>query len=72
MPDCETCGGHVTERFQAVFGDNEGAVYACYECATHTGLFTGEGTTATETETDHGERSVSTSMSDWRTESGSG
>lgn len=80
MPTCETCGGHVTERFRAVFDDNDGAVYACSACATNRSLFNGEGTI--ETETDHNEpaaghrrsrsRSTTATGSDWRSESGSG
>ena len=32
MPECSDCSGHVTDRFRAVFGDNDGNVYGCYEC----------------------------------------
>lgn len=43
MPTCENCDGHVSERFRAVFGDNEGRIHACFECRTRTGLLNDEG-----------------------------
>lgn len=31
MPECE-CGNHISERFAAVFGDEENEVHHCIEC----------------------------------------
>ena len=38
MPRCETCGHHVSEQFQRVFGDASGAVYACPNCSANAGI----------------------------------
>lgn len=32
MPECQKCGGHVTDRFRRVFGANDGEVYGCHDC----------------------------------------
>ncbi|UIP01521.1 hypothetical protein Hbl1158_15405 (plasmid) [Halobaculum sp. CBA1158] len=33
MPECVTCGSHVTERFARVFGDNRDVVRRCIACS---------------------------------------
>jgi len=33
MPECVTCGSHVTEQFARVFGDNSDVVRRCIECS---------------------------------------
>ena len=33
MPECVTCGNHVTERFARVFGDNKDVVRRCIGCS---------------------------------------
>ncbi|MXR40354.1 hypothetical protein GRX01_03155 [Halobaculum sp. WSA2] len=33
MPECVTCGTHVTERFARVFGDNRNVVRRCMDCS---------------------------------------
>ena len=33
MPECLTCGSHVTEQFARVFGDNRNTVRRCIECS---------------------------------------
>lgn len=33
MPECVTCGNHVTERFARVFGDNRDVVRRCIGCS---------------------------------------
>lgn len=33
MPQCLTCGDHVTVQFARVFGDNEDTVHSCMGCA---------------------------------------
>ena len=33
MPECLTCGNHVTERFARVFGDNKDVVRRCIGCS---------------------------------------
>jgi len=38
MPSCEHCGGHISERFERVFGDNTGTVYACVNCSATAGI----------------------------------
>ncbi|WP_419181157.1 DUF7563 family protein [Haloarcula halophila] len=38
MPECSTCGGHVSDRFVRVFGDGEGTVYACPACSANAGI----------------------------------
>jgi len=48
MPHCETCGQHVSQRFQRVFGDPNGDVYACPNCSANAGI--GEVTRDRQTE----------------------
>lgn len=38
MPNCENCGGHVTEQFALVFGDNQNRVDGCLDCLNKTGF----------------------------------
>ena len=38
MPDCEHCGGYVSERFAQVFADDRGRVLACPNCAANAGI----------------------------------
>ncbi|WP_443984576.1 DUF7563 family protein [Halorientalis marina] len=38
MPECTTCGGHVSDGFVRVFGDGEGTVHACPNCSTNAGI----------------------------------
>lgn len=33
MPECATCGNHVTEQFARVFGDNRNHVRRCISCS---------------------------------------
>jgi NAD-dependent SIR2 family protein deacetylase len=32
MPECQSCGEHVSDRYARVCGDNEGRVTACPNC----------------------------------------
>lgn len=32
MATCDSCGGHVTDRFRQVFGSNDGEVFGCLDC----------------------------------------
>lgn len=32
MPTCNHCGGHVTERFARVLGNNDNEVWGCLGC----------------------------------------
>lgn len=32
MPECTTCGGHVTHEYVRVFGDNEDSIDSCRNC----------------------------------------
>lgn len=41
MAECANCGGHVTERFRRVFGDNDGAVHGCPSCMGTTEIVNG-------------------------------
>ncbi|WP_438267592.1 DUF7563 family protein [Halovenus salina] len=38
MPECNTCGEHVSDRFIRVFGDKTGVVYACPACSANAGI----------------------------------
>ncbi|WP_420834404.1 DUF7563 family protein [Haloarcula marismortui] len=38
MPQCATCGHHVSEQFQRVFSDTKGEVYACPNCSANAGI----------------------------------
>jgi len=38
MPRCQNCGDHVSERFQRVFGAEDGRVYACPDCSPNAGI----------------------------------
>lgn len=32
MPECDNCGGHVSERFHRVFSNRRGELHGCLEC----------------------------------------
>lgn len=36
MPECTTCGNHVTHEYVRVFGDNENSVDSCRNCRSST------------------------------------
>lgn len=38
MPECDHCGGHVSERFARVFADPEGQLLACPSCSANAGI----------------------------------
>jgi translation initiation factor 1 (eIF-1/SUI1) len=38
MPTCDNCGGHVSDQFVRVFGDENDAVHACLNCAANAGI----------------------------------
>ncbi|MFB6359889.1 MAG: hypothetical protein ABEH59_01050 [Halobacteriales archaeon] len=38
MPECDHCGGHVSERFARVFADPEGQILACPSCSANAGI----------------------------------
>jgi hypothetical protein len=38
MPECNHCGAHVSERFERVFADEFGRVFACPGCAANAGI----------------------------------
>lgn len=38
MPECDYCGGHVSDRFARVFADEHGRVHACPACSANAGI----------------------------------
>lgn len=40
---CQSCGGHVTEQFRRVFGNDDDVIYSCLDCATMRELHAGLG-----------------------------
>lgn len=38
MPECNYCGAHISERFERVFADEYGRVFACPGCAANAGI----------------------------------
>lgn len=38
MPECDHCGGHVSERFERVFADEYGRLFACPGCSANAGI----------------------------------
>jgi hypothetical protein len=38
MPECDYCGAHVSERFERVFADEYGRVFACPDCSANAGI----------------------------------
>jgi hypothetical protein len=38
MPECVTCGEHVSRQFARVFSDDRGDVHACPSCASNAGI----------------------------------
>ena len=41
MPECQSCGGFVTERFARVFGNNQDEVHGCLDCMSNTDVKNG-------------------------------
>ena len=41
MAECQNCGGHVTDRFERVFGTNDGDVFGCRSCMSTTAIRNG-------------------------------
>lgn len=42
MAAYDNCGGHITDRFRRVFGDNGGVVHGCPDCMAMTEILNGE------------------------------
>ena len=40
-PECQNCGGHVSERFARVMGDADDTVHACPRCDSKGALLAG-------------------------------
>ncbi len=38
MPECDYCGGHVSEQFERVFADDDGQIRACPNCSANAGI----------------------------------
>ena len=38
MPECDYCGAHVSERFERVFADEHGRLFACPGCSANAGI----------------------------------
>jgi len=38
MPECDHCGGHVSDRFARVFADARGRILACPNCSANAGI----------------------------------
>ncbi|KYH26934.1 hypothetical protein HAPAU_08220 [Halalkalicoccus paucihalophilus] len=38
MPHCNHCDAHVSERFERVFADEHGRIYACPSCSANAGI----------------------------------
>ena len=38
MPECDHCGGHVSERFARVFANEAGQLLACPSCSANAGI----------------------------------
>lgn len=38
MPTCDNCDAHVSQRFERVFADANGAIRACPTCAANAGI----------------------------------
>jgi hypothetical protein len=38
MPECDHCGGHVSERFARVFTNERGELLACPDCSANAGI----------------------------------
>ncbi|MDZ7701001.1 MAG: hypothetical protein U5J98_02420 [Halobacteriales archaeon] len=38
MPECDHCGGHVSERFARVFTNEQGQLLACPSCSANAGI----------------------------------
>jgi hypothetical protein len=38
MPECNHCGGHVSDQFARVFADDHGRIHACLNCSANAGI----------------------------------
>lgn len=38
MPECVTCGTHVSRQFARVFADEDDEIYACLGCTANAGI----------------------------------
>ncbi|QSG04278.1 Zinc finger protein [Natranaeroarchaeum sulfidigenes] len=38
MPTCDHCNAHVSERFERVFADEYGRIFACPSCSANAGI----------------------------------
>lgn len=38
MPECDTCGEHVSQQFARVFAADDGRIHACPSCASKAGI----------------------------------
>jgi hypothetical protein len=38
MPECRTCGAHVSQQFVRVFAADDGHVHACPSCSANAGI----------------------------------
>lgn len=43
MPECDNCGGHVTDQYHRVFSANDGTLYGCSECRDNAEMYNGAG-----------------------------
>lgn len=43
MASCSGCGGHVSEDYRRVHGDNNNVLHACFRCTPQTQMLHGAG-----------------------------
>lgn len=53
---CEHCDSHVSYDFSRVFGDNQGDVHRCPNCAIARSIYAGAAAGITRTQEDGGQR----------------